>query len=139
MDKEKEIEEMASIIYSKLNTGTYDNAFDDVGDAVVALQEAGYRKAEEVRKETAKEIEEMANAISKSCEEQIEKNRCASLRCEMCMAEFMTDAGYRKAEEVRKETAKWFIDFLYKYRLNDTISKQDILNFAEKYGVEVDE
>ena len=87
MDKEKEIEEMASIIYSKLNTGTYDNAFDDVGDAVVALQEA----------------------------------------------------GYRKAEEVRKETAKWFIDFLYKYRLNDTISKQDILNFAEKYGVEVDE
>ena len=56
MDKEKEIEEMASIIYSKLNTGTYDNAFDDVGDAVAALQEAGYRKADEVRKETAKEI-----------------------------------------------------------------------------------
>lgn len=56
MGKEKEIEEMASIIYSKLNTGTYDNAFDDVGDAVVALQEAGYRKADDVRKETAKEI-----------------------------------------------------------------------------------
>lgn len=47
--------------------------------------------------------------------------------------------GYRKAEEVRKETAKWFIDFLYKYRLNDTISKQDILNLAEKYGIEVGE
>ena len=56
MDKEKEIEEMASIIYSKLNTGTYDNAFDDVGDAVAALQEAGYRKADEVRKQTIREI-----------------------------------------------------------------------------------
>lgn len=40
MSQEKQIEEMADIIYSKINGAN----FDDVSDAVVALYDAGYRK-----------------------------------------------------------------------------------------------
>lgn len=40
MRKEKQIDEMANIISSKINGAN----FDDVSDAVVALYDAGYRK-----------------------------------------------------------------------------------------------
>lgn len=40
MSREKQTEEMADIIYSKINGAN----FDDVSDAVVALYDAGYRK-----------------------------------------------------------------------------------------------
>ncbi len=94
-----------------------------------------------------REIEEMASAISECCEEQIEKNRCASLRCEMCMAEFMNNAGYRKADEVRKETAREILFALLdkKFEMDDKgrvciVDIYDELNrLFEKYGVEVDE
>lgn len=61
MDKSDELNEMAKIIMSKMNTGTYDNAFDDSGDAAVALQEAGYRKIIPLRDfiVTAGELAEM--------------------------------------------------------------------------------
>lgn len=56
MDKEKEIEEMAEIArkYSEnfANTPYYKGVYTDME----AIYEAGYRKAEEVRKETAKKI-----------------------------------------------------------------------------------
>jgi hypothetical protein len=43
MSKDKQIEEMANIISSKINGAN----FDDVSDAVVALYDAGYRKQSE--------------------------------------------------------------------------------------------
>ena len=43
MNREKQIEEMASIIHSKVNGAN----FDDVSDTVVALYSAGYRKQTE--------------------------------------------------------------------------------------------
>ena len=43
MSREKQIEEMASIIHSKVNGAN----FDDVSDTVVALYNAGYRKQSE--------------------------------------------------------------------------------------------
>ena len=56
MDREKEIDRMVEIAreYSKdiANTPYYKGVVTDM----TALYEAGYRKAEEVRKETAKEI-----------------------------------------------------------------------------------
>ena len=56
MDKEKEIEEMVKIArkYSEkfANTPYYKGVKTDME----AIYEAGYRKADEVRKETAKEI-----------------------------------------------------------------------------------
>lgn len=56
MDKEKEIEEMVEIArkYSEnfANTPYYKGVYTDME----AIYEADYRKADEVRKETAKEI-----------------------------------------------------------------------------------
>ena len=43
MSRDKQIEEMASIIHSKVNGAN----FDDVSDTVVALYNAGYRKQSE--------------------------------------------------------------------------------------------
>ena len=87
-----------------------------------------------------REIEEMASAISKSCEEQIEKNRCASLRCEMCMAEFMNNAGYRKADEVRKETANSMYNYFKELRWHfDDWQWAAIYTACKAHGAEVGE
>ena len=62
MSIEKQIENMASIIHSKVNGAN----FDDVSDAVVALYTAGYRKASDVAREIFEEIEEEITAALKS-------------------------------------------------------------------------
>lgn len=57
MDKEKEIDRMVEIARKnaqKINSETGDCA--TVEDDMTALYEANYRKADEVRKETAKQI-----------------------------------------------------------------------------------
>ena len=51
MTRQEQIEEMAKIIDEMYNV--YTTTADDIADG---LYNAGYRKAEEVRKETAKEI-----------------------------------------------------------------------------------
>ena len=59
MDREKEIEEIEKIIED--NAYTYDYIWTVFGTSSAAekLIDAGYRKADEVRKETAKEILQM--------------------------------------------------------------------------------
>ena len=58
--------------------------------------------------------------------------------------EAIYEAGYRKAEEVRKETAKEIFSWLYgqikmsNYGILLLVSK-DIKAIAKQYGVEVDE
>ena len=63
MNKEKEIEEMVEIArkYSEnfANTPYYKGVKTDME----AIYEAGYRKADEVRKETAKQIFDMVNEL----------------------------------------------------------------------------
>ena len=53
MDKEREIEKMVEIA-RKHGQKIYKEA--DIYDDMTAVYEAGYRKADEVRKETAKEV-----------------------------------------------------------------------------------
>ena len=58
MDKEKEIEEMVDELSIELKEGMKDGSFWDFMYCVAEkmIGERGYRKADEVRKETAKEI-----------------------------------------------------------------------------------
>lgn len=59
MDKEKEIEEMIEVLKNKHFEKNLDEYIADIPRAICsALVEAGYRKADEVRKEMAKEIYE---------------------------------------------------------------------------------
>ncbi len=59
MDKEKEIEEMIEVLKNKHFEKNLDEYIADIPRAFCsALVEAGYRKADEVRKEMAKEIYE---------------------------------------------------------------------------------
>lgn len=89
-----------------------------------------------------KEIEEMSNVIAEICEKQSKKYKCDD--CNNCMAEFLLNAGYRKADEVRKETAKEILQDLYdeasKY-CDETmgLDTYEIKQLSKKYGVEVDE
>ena len=56
--------------------------------------------------------------------------------------ESVCEAGYRKADEVRKETAKEILQDLYDGVINATyviMTRNSVKRFAEKYGVEVDE
>lgn len=73
MNREEQIEEMAKIIDEMY--WVYDTT---AGDIAEELYNAGYRKAEEIRKETAKEIEQFKtsnqNAIDKINELQKEIN-----------------------------------------------------------------
>lgn len=64
------------------------------------------------------------------------------------IAKALYDAGYRKVDDVRKETAKEILQTLYNecYEINDEtgesmgdfVSDDDILCLAKHYGVEVD-
>lgn len=94
-----------------------------------------------------KEIEQIAEIFVK---EYCKQNGCESCDCayeygtklESCedyvhyhqMATKFYEVGYRSADEVRKKTAKEILQRLY-----DTKEFFEILNLAEKYGVEVDE
>lgn len=91
------------------------------------------------------QIEEMANiphkCIKSSCEECIKNDRkCADYK----QAEAIYNAGYRKADEVRKETAKDICDWLeYRFKLYDYVIekpvKDSIKVIRKKYGVKVKE
>ena len=67
------------------------------------------------------------------------------------LAEILCDAGYRKADEVRKETAREILNLVYQ-RVKDISGKSDdesiyedssfvnvLNNIGQKYGVEVEE
>lgn len=56
MDKEKEIEEMRKIVQDNACENLADGYVNTIDDDILALYNAGYRKADEVKKETAKKI-----------------------------------------------------------------------------------
>ncbi len=91
-----------------------------------------------------KEIEEMADVLWGHCGNLINEYCEGKSHCANCIAKKLTDAGYRKADEVRKETAKEILQDLYdeasKY-CDDTmgLNTYEIKQLANKYGVEVDE
>lgn len=82
-----------------------------------------------------KEIEEMANELAK-CENLINMFCGDEMTCVDCLAKKLTNAGYRKADEVRKETAKEIFNALYH---QEEIGFSKIKWFAKYYyDVEVD-
>ena len=97
-----------------------------------------------IEKADKKQIEEMGQIICGRYENGIcliDKTSCYGL-CEELKAEKLYNAGYRKADEVRKETAKKIFDVLYQgLDLENTekggfvtIQKFDFLNkFRELY------
>lgn len=58
-----------------------------------------------------KQIEEIANDIAKCCPNKVD-DWCfdKNMNCVSCIAMELYNAGYRKCEEVRKETAKEFAE-----------------------------
>jgi hypothetical protein len=56
MNKEKQIEEMAKIIYQNTE---FDTMWNEIYDSANALYNAGYRKASEVAREIFEEIEDI--------------------------------------------------------------------------------
>lgn len=46
-----------------------------------------------------KQIEEMAETMSHSCEKECRRNKYGEFDCEYCEAELLYNAGYRKQEE----------------------------------------
>ena len=99
------------------------------------------------------QIREMGQIICGRCENGIcliDKTSCYSL-CEELKAEALYNAGYQKADEVRKETAKKIFDALYQWLDLEntekcgfaTIQKFDFLSkFRELYqqfGIEIKE
>lgn len=98
------------------------------------------------------QIEEFANYYCEYCKSQTGEKFCEHIDDKSCNiffeAELFYNAGYRKAEEVRKETAKEILQCLYDkcYEISNMgkggishVLPIDILQFAEKYGVEVEE
>lgn len=90
------------------------------------------------------QIEEMANiphkCIKSSCEECIKNDRkCA----DYTRAEAIYNAGYRKADEVRKETAREIlnelIDSSNKITFFDCRMALGLDKLAKKYGLEIKE
>lgn len=97
------------------------------------------------------QIEEMGQIICGHCENGIcliDKTSCFGL-CEELKAEELYNAGYRKADEVRNETAKEILKILYDqgidkniieccsiYDINGILIAKEI---CEKYGVKVEE
>ncbi len=93
-----------------------------------------------------KEIEEMAKTVYNGCRVACSDCRERAL-CEVRhVAEVLVDEGYRKADEVRKETAKEVLFALLdkKFEMDDKgrvciVDIYDELNrLFEKYGVEVE-
>ena len=80
-----------------------------------------------------KEIEEMAICVDETCDD-VEDNKCNSRKCSLCISKHLVGEGYRKADEVRKETAK---EILKEVRQN--AGGRWLAELCEKYGVEVDE
>ena len=106
-----------------------------------------------------KEIEEMADVLWGHCGNLINEYCEGESHCANCIAKKLTEAGYRKAEEVRKETAREFkqtmkdiFRFVLRNKGNTSIpyfnaeelvfakfDKEVDREFLQEYGVEVDE
>lgn len=81
-----------------------------------------------------KEIEEMRKSIHYALRE-LENAE----QLEQAIAEKLTSDGYRKADEVRKETAKEILKEFWKIQWGQSELDNVCIRLAEKYGVEVDE
>lgn len=53
-----------------------------------------------------KQIEEMAETMSHSCEKECRRNKYGEFDCEYCEAELLYNAGYRKQEDGEWEIVK---------------------------------
>lgn len=89
-----------------------------------------------------KQIEEITRVLEESYGKCVNFSDCTNRKCSQCYAEDLYNAGYRKADEVRKETAKEICDWLeYRFKLYDYIIekpvKDSIKVICKKYGVEV--
>ena len=105
MNKQEQIEEMAKIVDEMYNV--YTTTADDIAEG---LYNAGYRKAEEARKETAKEIFQKV------------VNIC------------------RKEEDFQDGTVNTQLEPLYFGIMNGcAFIRGEVKKLAEQYGVEVEE
>ncbi len=105
-----------------------------------------------------KEVSDLIDQLAIVCDNKREED-CDEKTCYRCQAEFLIDAGYRKADEVRKETARKFkqtmkdiFRFVLRNKGNTSIpyfnaeelvfakfDKEVDREFLQEYGVEVDE
>lgn len=91
-----------------------------------------------------KEIEGMASDIADICVD-LADTSCGDKQCCTCMSKYLIEAGYRKAEEVRKETEKHIYQKLYDLCTKDNpfgaydLLKEDVLGWAKEDGVEIEE
>ena len=85
-----------------------------------------------------KEIEEMINDIDINCNNIADKD-CAKGKCALCISEHLVSVGYRKVDEVRKETAKELLD---KLLVISPLGYEQLKAFVrvreQEYGIEVD-
>ena len=85
-----------------------------------------------------KEIEELNDELADFCEEIVNISCGDELACADCLARHLIEAGYRKTDEVRKETAREILYFLKGYITDGLLKNHEILNaLIEHYGVEV--
>lgn len=104
------------------------------------------RDTDIIRKE---QIEEIANYYCEYCKRQTGEKFCEHIDDKSCNiffeAELFYNAGYRKAEEVRKETAKEIFKTIINGCTIDPLSLIYVLRVSTldrikiKYGVEVEE
>lgn len=106
------------------------------------------------------QIEEMANYYCEYCKKQTGEKFCEHIDDKSCNiffeAELFYNAGYRKSEEVRKETAKEILDEIDNalhdlamayadkghkdyYAVCEYVHLKVISKITKKYGVEVEE
>lgn len=85
-----------------------------------------------------KEIEEMVDVLWRHCGNLINEYCEGESNCANCIAKKLTDAGYRKADEVRKETAKEILYYLKLTITDGLLKNHEIINWLMKeYGVEL--
>ena len=85
-----------------------------------------------------KEIEEMVDVLWGHCGNLINEYCEGESHCANCIAKKLTDAGYRKADEVSKETAKKISNWLNEHSCYEE-HYQLVDLFDEVFGIEVDE
>ena len=84
-----------------------------------------------------KEISDLIDQLAIVCDNKREED-CDEKTCYRCQAEFLIDAGYRKADEVRKETLQEIDKLAAKCGL-DEFRAVELRKYAKQLGVEVDE
>lgn len=83
-----------------------------------------------------REIEEMCEIARKYSEDIANTPYYKGVKTDM---EAIYEAGYRKADEVRKETAKEILQAVYNEWFKSETIDLFVKNLAKKYGIEVDE